>query len=59
MIQNTGNIISISKGTHRAISGYYSSIQPFTGGMTVRNWLAGQNFEAQYEFGLNVIQMFP
>ena len=59
MIQNTGNIISISKGTHRAISGYYSSIQPFTGGVTVRNWLAGQSFEAQYEFGLNVIQMFP
>ena len=58
MIHNTNNIISISKTTHSAISGYYSSIQPFTNGMIVRNWLAGQSFSAQYEFGLNVIRMF-
>ena len=58
MIQNTNNIMSISKTTHRAISGYYSSVQPFTNGMTVRNWLAGQSFNAQYEFGINVIKMF-
>ena len=58
MIQNTNNIMSISKTTHRAISGYYSSVQPFTNGMIVRNWLAGQSFSAQYEFGINVIKMF-
>ena len=58
MIQNTNNIMSISKTTHRAISGYYSSVQPFTNGMIVRNWLAGQSFNAQYEFGMNVIKMF-
>ena len=58
MIQNTDNVVAISKETHRAISGYYSSIQPFTNGLTVRNWLAGQSFSAQYEFGLNVIEMF-
>ena len=58
MIQNTNNIMSISKTTHRAISGYYSSVQPFTNGMIVRNWLAGQSFSAQYEFGTNVIKMF-
>lgn len=58
MIQNTNNIMSISKTTHRAISGYYSSAQPFTNGMIVRNWLAGQSFSAQYEFGINVIKMF-
>lgn len=58
MIQNTNNIISISKTTHRAISGYYSSVQHFTDGMIVRNWLAGQSFSAQYEFGINVIKMF-
>ena len=58
MIQNTNNIVSISKATHRAISGYYSSVQPFTNGMIVRNWLAGQSFSAQYEFGINVIKMF-
>lgn len=48
----------INKTTHRAISGYYSSVQPFTNGMIVRNWLAGQSFNAQYEFGINVIKMF-
>ena len=58
MIQNTNNIMPIGKTTHRAISGYYSSVQPFTNGVTVRNWLAGQSFSAQYEFGINVIKMF-
>ena len=58
MIQNTNNVISINKSAHRAISGYYSSVQPFTNGMIVRNWLAGQSFGAQYEFGINVIKMF-
>lgn len=58
MIHNTNNIVSISRTTHRAISGYYSSIQPFTNGLTVRNWLAGQSFSFQYQFGLDVIKMF-
>ena len=58
MIQNTNNIMTISQTTHRAISGYYSSVQPFTNGMIVRNWLAGQSFSAQYEFGINVIKLF-
>ena len=58
MIQNTNNIMSISETTHRAISGYYSSVKSFTNGMIVRNWLAGQSFSAQYEFGINVIKMF-
>jgi RHS repeat-associated protein len=58
IVQNTNNIVAISKTTHRAISGYYSSVQPFTNGMIVRNWLAGQSFSNQYEFGINVIKMF-
>ena len=58
MIQNTNNIVSISADVHRLISGYYSSIQAFTGGLTVRSWLAGQSFEQQYQFGLDVIKMF-
>ena len=58
MIHNTNNIIAVSKTTHQAISGYYSSIQPFTHGKTVRNWLAGQNFSEQYLFGLDVMRMF-
>lgn len=58
MIHNTNNIVAIDKTTHRAISGYYSSKQPFTNGMRVREWLAGQSFDSQYEFGLNVVKMF-
>jgi methyl-accepting chemotaxis protein len=46
-IQNTDNIIAIDKATHAKISGYYSSKQAFTGGKTVRDWLAGQSYEAQ------------
>ena len=40
------------------LSGYYSSVQLFTDGMTVRNWLAGQSFRAQYKFGISIIKMF-
>lgn len=57
-IHNTGNMIPIDTATHGKISGYYSSKQPFTNGMTVRNWLANQDFNAQYEFGLTIIKMF-
>jgi hypothetical protein len=55
MIQNTNNIVAIDKNTHRAISGYYSSIQIFTEGKSVRNWLAGQSFSFRYQFGLDVL----
>ncbi len=58
IIHNTNNIIAIDIQTHKAISAYYSSIQPFTDGIIVRNWLAGQSFSSQYEFGLEVIKIF-
>ena len=58
MVQSTNNIISVSNTFHGKISGFYSSIQPFTNGMTVRNWLAGKSFETQYAFGLYVIRLF-
>ena len=57
-IHSTGNIIFIDAAMHRKIRVYYSSIQPFTQGLTVRNWLAGQDFEMQYKFGLQVLEMF-
>lgn len=55
-IHNTNNLVAIDKATHAKISGYYSSKQAFTGGETVRNWLAGQSYETQYEFGVNIIK---
>ena len=57
-IHSTGNIIFIDAAMHRKIRVYYSSIQPFTQGLTVRNWLAGQDFEMQYKFGLQFLEMF-
>ncbi len=50
-------ILSIDAAMHRKISVYYSSKQPFTRGLTVRNRLAGQDFEMQYYFGLQVLEM--
>ena len=56
-IQADSNKIELPYDTHRAISGYYSSKQYFTNGMRVRDWLAGQSFEFQTQFGWNVIEM--
>jgi hypothetical protein len=59
MINNLKNIISIDEATHVKISGYYNSIQTgFSEGLRVRNWLAGQTFEVQYEFGLNILKKY-
>ncbi|MGN0383009.1 MAG: RHS repeat domain-containing protein, partial [Eubacterium sp.] len=57
-IQNSNNVINISNSVHTKISAYYSSIQSFTNGMTFRNWLAGQSFKTQYEWGIKVLRMF-
>jgi hypothetical protein len=57
MIHNTNNVVALSQKTHRVVSGHYSSVQFFTGGQTVRNWLAGQSFQAQMEYGLFVIKL--
>lgn len=59
MIQNTDNLVAVDKATHAKISGYYNTKSfEFTGGISVRNWLAGQSFEKQYEFGMNVLKQF-
>lgn len=58
MIQNEKNIVSITKGVHRKISGDYSRILPNTNGLRVREWLVGQSYETQYEVGMDVIKMF-
>ena len=58
MIQNTNNVIAVDAATHAKISGYYSSIKPFTGGLRVRDWLAGQSYETQYQFGIDVLKMY-
>lgn len=60
-IHNTANVVrlpNVAGSIHRKISGFYSSKQPFTGGQTVRQWLAPQSFEAQRAFGLQTIERF-
>lgn len=60
-IHNTKNLIKLPAGAgsiHAKISGHYSSIQDFTGGVTVRNWLSTQSFEAQYQYGVRILQQY-
>ena len=60
-IHNTGNLMKLPSGAgsiHAQVSGYYSSIQPFTGGLTVRQWLSTQSYQAQYNFGIQTLTKF-
>jgi hypothetical protein len=58
-IQNSNNVINISKSVHQKISAHYSSKIPgLTGGKTVRDWLAGQSFQKQYEYGVKILRKF-
>ena len=57
-IQSDSNKVTIPYETHRKISGYYSSKQPFSNGLRVRDWLAGKSFEEQSNFGWSVILRF-
>jgi hypothetical protein len=59
IINNTDNLIIIDSATHAKISGYYNTKSlEFTKGLSVRDWLAGQSFEAQYNFGISVLNRF-
>jgi hypothetical protein len=58
-IHNTNNLIKLPNGAgsiHARISGYYSSIRPFTEGKTVRQWLSTKSFQEQYEFGVKTLK---
>jgi hypothetical protein len=57
-MHNSGNLLRIPETAHRQISGFYSSIRPFTSGQTVRQWLSTQSFQAQYDFGVGIIRQF-
>ena len=57
-IHNTQNVVRLAREVHTKISAYYSSKQAFTNGATVREWLRGQSFEAQKEFGQRTLEKF-
>jgi RHS repeat-associated protein len=58
-IHSTANVIALDAATHAKISGYYNSIRPsISGNMRIRDWLAGQSYEFQYQFGMQVLRDF-
>jgi len=59
LVHNVNNVISVTSEMNTKIASHYNSIIPgLTNGMTVRNWLAGQSFQFQYEYGLKVLRDF-
>lgn len=55
-INNPYNIIALDDASHALISGHYSSkIEGLTDGLRVRDWLSGQSFEAQYQYGIDFL----
>ena len=58
-IHNTSNMIQVEKSVHHQITGYYNTKHfEFTYGESVRDWLSGQTFESQTEFGVKVLKGF-
>jgi hypothetical protein len=57
-LNSAGNLIRVPNQIHNQISGYYSSIQEFSQGMRVRDWLNGQTLQDQYQFGMSVLRKF-
>jgi RHS repeat-associated protein len=55
-INNSNNVINITKEVHQKVSAHYSSIQSYTNGLRVRDWLAGESFQKQYEYGVKILR---
>ncbi len=53
-IHNPFNLDPVDAQINHLKANYYSSIRPFTGGQTVRDWLTGQSFADQYNFGMDI-----
>ena len=61
MIHNAANIVKIPHGAstlHQMITNHYNSIQSFTGGLRVYQWLQTQSFNDQYAYGLKILTKF-
>ncbi|MBI1378009.1 MAG: hypothetical protein GC157_11100 [Frankiales bacterium] len=55
-IHNPFNMNPVSARANQLKANYYSTKQPFTEGGTVRDWLTGQSFQDQYQFGMDVLR---
>jgi hypothetical protein len=58
MINSTDNVLAIDKAVHQKISAIYNLNISGKGSARVRDWLAGQSFENQFEFGLDILRKF-
>jgi hypothetical protein len=61
LLHNPANLVRLPHGKgsiHGKISGYYSSTPPWTGGVTVREWISKKSFTEQFEFGIQTIKQF-
>ena len=58
LIHNPNNLMPIDNAIHGKISGFYSSKPQFADGLRVRDWLAGQSVNEQFEFGLDAYERF-
>jgi hypothetical protein len=56
-VNNPFNMDPVSSEVNQLKANYYSSKQFFTEGGTVRDWLTGQSFADQYEFGMDVLML--
>jgi hypothetical protein len=54
-INNPFNMNPVAAKVNQLKANYYSSIQPFSQGMTVRDWLTNQSFVDQYNFGMETL----
>jgi hypothetical protein len=60
-IHNVENLVQVPRDLHigkGSISAFYSSKQALSDGLVVRKWLAPQSFEAQRDFGLEVLRRY-
>ncbi|QXX76385.1 hypothetical protein MHY1_03225 [Methylovirgula sp. HY1] len=55
-LQSTDNIIRIPTLLHEEISAAYGRSAPTARNMSLRQWLNGQSYQMQYDYGLNVMR---
>ena len=55
-VHNANNITAIRQTDHYKITGYYNSIdRRYSESMRVRDYLAGQSYDFQFDFGMDVL----
>jgi hypothetical protein len=58
LINSPANLAPVATQVNQQKANYYSTKQDFSYPLTVRDWLTGQSFEAQLDFGLKTLKTF-